>query len=108
VNPDYSDSSRLLIWHYPNKWIERDGPGINYFSAVRKGSFKLVYNLRNDKKELYNLKNDIGEQNDISGRFPQIAKELSTALSAKLQEWHSPMPFVKSTGKPVEISTEFQ
>jgi len=106
MNPDYSDSTRLLIWHYPNKWIEKDGPGINYFSAVRKGSFKLVYNLRNGKKELYNLKNDIGELNDISRRFPQIVKELTTALSNKIQEWHSPMPFTKSSGKPVEVSTE--
>jgi len=57
---------------------------------------------------LKNLKNDIRELNDISRRFPQIVKELTTALSNKLQEWHSPMPFTKNSGKPVEISTEIQ
>lgn len=105
-NENLTDSTRVLVWHYPNKWIDKDGPGINYYSAVRKGSFKLIYNLRNGKKELYNLKNEIGEQNDISADFPLITKELTVALSNKIHEWHSPMPIEKNTGKPVEIEVE--
>lgn len=92
---------KLLIWHYPNKWIAKDGPGINYHSAIRKGEWKLVYNQRTGKKELYHLKNDIGEQQDLSASRPDIVEELSKALSDKLRGWNAPMPVVKATNKPV-------
>ena len=28
-NPNYVDTTRTLIWHSPNKWTVKDGPGIN-------------------------------------------------------------------------------
>lgn len=103
-NPDYADSSRVLIWHYPNKWIEKDGPGINYYSAIRKGDWKLVYSMRTGKKELYNLIKDIGEQNDVSSQFQEKVKELSSLLSGQLKKWDAPMPMEIKTGKILEIN----
>ena len=105
-NPEYSDSTRVLIWHYPNKWIPNDGPGINFYSAIRKGNWKLVYSQRTGKKELYNLKDDIGELSDISGRYPDTVKELSSLLSVQLREWKAPMPVIKNTGKQVPMPDE--
>lgn len=105
-NPEYTDSTRALIWHYPNKWIDKDGPGINYYSAIRKGSWKLVYSMRTGKKELYNLKNDIGEQNDVSSRNKEKVNELSALLSDQLRKWRSPMPVKKATGKPAPLPDE--
>ncbi len=105
-NPEYTDSTRALIWHYPNKWIDKDGPGINYYSAIRQGSWKLVYSMRTGKKELYNLKNDIGEQNDVSSRNKEKVNELSALLSDQLRKWRSPMPVKKATGKPVLMPDE--
>lgn len=35
-NNSITDTNRVLIWHYPNKWIEGDGPAINYKSALRQ------------------------------------------------------------------------
>lgn len=43
---DKAWDSRALIWHIPNKWTVPDGPGINFFSAVRQGDFKLVYDMK--------------------------------------------------------------
>jgi hypothetical protein len=65
-NPLQKDTTRALMWHFPNKWIPEDGPGINYHSAIRQGNWKLVYNLRTSTKELYNLEADIGENNNLA------------------------------------------
>lgn len=48
--------------------------------AIRKGDWKLVRNNMNDPKltttELYNLKTDIGEQNNVADKNPELVKEL--------------------------------
>ena len=90
----------------PNKWTNKDGPGINYFSAVRKGDWKMVYNLRNGKKELYNLKKDIGENNDLSLQYPDKVASLSFLLSEQLRKWKSPMPVFKISNKAAPFPDE--
>ncbi len=100
-NPNSPVAERALIWHYPDKWIPGDGPGINYYSAIRLGDWKLIYEMRTGKKELYNLKDDIGEEHDRATANPDKVKALSTVLSDQLRKWNAPMPIVKSTGKQV-------
>lgn len=94
-HPGSKDVERELVWHYPNKWIPEDGPGINYFSAIRKGDWKLVYNQRTNGKELYNLKNDLGEKVDLSGKYPQETNALYDRLSTVLKENKAPQPVRK-------------
>ena len=100
-NPNYTDTSRVLIWHLPNKWTNKDGPGINYFSAVRMGRWKLIYDMREGKNELYDLTKDIGETEDLSAQYTQKVKQLSTILSDSLRKWKSPMPSFRNSGKQV-------
>ncbi|MBO9619659.1 MAG: sulfatase [Niabella sp.] len=100
-NPAWKDDTRALVWHYPNKWIGKDGPGINYFSAIRKGNWKLVYSLRNSKSELYNLDEDIGEHHDLSKENPAKTNELKSLLGERLSGWDAPMPVDKKTNRPV-------
>jgi len=101
TNASFSDTTRSLIWHYPNKWIDKDGPGINYYSAIRKGDWKMIYSMRTGKKELYNLALDIGENNDLSFQYADKLVELSILLSNQLRKWEAPMPRIKKTGKLV-------
>jgi len=101
TNASFSDTTRSLIWHYPNKWIDKDGPGINYYSAIRKGDWKMIYSMRTGKKELYNLALDIGENNDLSVQYADKLVELSILLSNQLRKWEAPMPRIKKTGKLV-------
>lgn len=99
----YDNNERALYWHSPNKWISKDGPGINYKSAIRKGDWKLIYNMRDGSKDLFNLAADIGElKNEATGN-PEKVKELSALLSEQLRKWDAPMPIVISTGKPVAM-----
>jgi arylsulfatase A-like enzyme len=97
------DTNRVLVWHYPNKWIDGDGPAINYKSAIRQGSWKLIYDLRNGHKELYNLSNDIGEHFDLSLLQPAKTKQLTTTLKEILEKNNAPMPSYKINSKKVEI-----
>ena len=99
-------ADRVLIWHFPNKWIPGDGPGINYSSAIRRGDWKLVYNMRSGNKELYNLQQDPQELIDLAKQNPALVKELSSLLSQQLRKWQSPMPLVKQTGLPVPMPDE--
>lgn len=98
---DLADPERVLVWHYPNKWRNPDGPGINYHSALRKGKWKLIYSQRNGKAYLYDLHQDIGEANDLSGKDPRLTKELTRLLGQKLAEYGALMPVDKKTGKPL-------
>ena len=102
-NNKLSDTNRILVWHYPNKWIEGDGPAINYKSAIRQGSWKLIYDLRNGHKELYNLSNDVGEHIDLSMQQPAKTKQLTIRLKEILEKNNAPMPSYKGNSKKVEI-----
>lgn len=58
--------------------------------ALRKGDWKLVnYNVKNPKKttiELYNLSNDIGEENNVAAKHPEIVKELMDLMNSARTE----------------------
>lgn len=105
-NPSLKTTERPLIWHYPNKWIGTDGPGINYFSAIRSGDWKLVYSMRKKTLELYNLKTDLGEKNNLSAQYPDKVKQLADLLTQQLKKANAPMPVYKVTGKPVAWPNE--
>lgn len=92
---------RIFYWHYPVKWIDSDGPGINFHSAIRRGDWKLVVSLRTGKKELYHLRDDLREAHDLAAVRPDKVQELAAALSDRLREMGSPMPRVRATGMPL-------
>lgn len=98
---NYQDKDRLLVWHSPNKWTREDGPGINFFSAVRQSKWKLVYDYKRRKLELYNLDKDLGEQNDLAMKEKKVVEKLAIALSNQLKKWDALMPTYQATGNAV-------
>lgn len=102
--PTFKDDTRALFWHTPHKWVPKDGPGINYYSAIRKGDWKLVYSMRTGKKELYNLATDIGEQNDLSAQYPEKVTTLYTLLVNQITNSKAPLPINKSTQKTIQLN----
>lgn len=103
---DESWESRPLIWHVPNKWIPNDGPGINFYSAIRQGDYKLIYDMKGSKVHLYNLKKDIGENHDLANKETDRTKELSKLLSKGLKKYDAQMPTYKNSGKLVSYPDE--
>jgi arylsulfatase A-like enzyme len=100
------DTNRVLVWHYPNKWIEGDGPAINYKSAIRQGNWKLIYDLRTGQKEMYNLKDDIGENYNLIHSNSAKARQLTILLKNVLDKNNAPMPSFKKNAKKVEINID--
>ena len=64
--------NRTLVWHYPHYHGSTWRPG----SAIRHNQWKLIEFYETDAVELYNLKEDIGEQKDVSGKYPEKARRL--------------------------------
>jgi arylsulfatase A-like enzyme len=107
-NKNYLDTTRSLVWHYPNKWLQQGGPGISYKSAIRQGKWKLVYDMRKGKSELYNLQDDIGETNDLSNTFSVVTKKMAELLTYQLKKNNAAMPSFKNSGKQVPWPDEVQ
>ena len=60
---------RELFWRFGDK------------KAIRKGDWKLLNT--NENKHLFNLGNDLGEETDLSEKYPEIFER----LSLDLDEW---------------------
>ena len=108
-NPGKKESERPLVFHYPSKWIniEYDNNlGINYFSAIRYGKWKIIYNMRNRSFELYDLSNDIGEKNNLAASNYPVVKKLARILGETLKARDAQMPVEKATGKAVPFPDE--
>lgn len=100
-NPVLMDSSRVLVWHHPNRWVADEAPLVSWASALRQGDWKLVYDHRTSALELYNLRNDIGEQKNLARQYPKLLKRLAALLTSRLKQWDAQMPTFKKTSQPV-------
>ena len=100
-NAGWTNPSRMLVWHHPNRWIAQEGPALSWASACRQGDWKLVYQHRTETLELYNLKNDIGEQHDLAVQEPKRLAQLAKLFTQQLQVMGAQMPTFKRTGRAV-------
>lgn len=92
------DVNRPLFWHYPNYWGVA-GLGVQPFSAVRVGSFKLIYFYQEARFELYDLSKDIGEEHDLAQAMPEKVRSLCAVLMKQLRKVKAQTPVNKATGK---------
>jgi arylsulfatase A len=69
---------RILFWHFPHYSPQRGMPG----AAVRYKEFKMIEWYETGKFELYNLENDIGENQDIADKSPEMLNYLKEKLTA--------------------------
>jgi len=90
--PSHRDASKTLVWHYPHKWTDGVIPGTNYYSAIRRGDWKLVYGMRDQNHELYNLADDLGETDNLKDRHPAKAAELLESLLKRLSGYGADRP----------------
>ena len=93
---------RPLLWHYPHFWGVK-GPGIEPFSALRVGQYKLLFFYGDRRYELYNIADDLGETTDLikseSGVAAKMAKQMRTALERASAQ----MPLDPKTKQPVDL-----
>lgn len=92
---------RPLVWHYPNIWGP-SGPGIQPFSAIREGQWKLIYFHNDGHKELYQISEDEAESKLRTDRKEVVAK-LSRDLRTILVERGAKLPFDRKLNRAVSL-----
>ncbi len=108
-------TERPLVWHQPHYWGVR-GPGIEPFSAVRMGRWKLIYFhssqvLVDGKKErvpvprfeLYDLYADVGETTNVAGAEPMTVAALAEVLSSQLEAAGAALSINVGTGESIAL-----
>ncbi|MCC6244569.1 MAG: sulfatase [Gemmatimonadaceae bacterium] len=93
---------RVLLWHYPHFWGVR-GPGIEPFSAVRVGRWKLIYYYTDRRYELYDLQSDLSETRDLAKTEDAVATRLLGVLRSSLLAANAQMPLDVKTGMAVPL-----
>ena len=100
-NPAYTDTLRNLIFHYPHRWTKNEDEGIAWASALRRGDWKLVYLMKEQKLELYNIAKDQGEKVNLADKYPSQELTMAKIMGDELRSKNAQMPIWKKTGKKV-------
>ena len=75
-----SINREAIYFHFPHyHHINSMGPS----GAIRKGDYKLIEVFETGKHELYNVRKDIGENDDLASKMP----ELVTEMASDLKQW---------------------
>ena len=91
---------RTLVWHMPHYWGV-EGPGVEPYSAARRGPWKIVYYHDGGRVELYNLDEDVGETKDLAAVEAERVERMRNLLDAELTRRGSQMSIDSESGEPV-------
>ncbi len=91
---------RIIGWHQPHQW-GASGPGIEPFTAIRQGDWKLIYFHDGERFELFNLNKDIGETANLVAHYPQIFNDMRNTLLNWVINREAQSSIVKETGESV-------
>ncbi len=87
---------RALFWHYPHYGNQGGAPG----AAIRKGPWKLIEWLEDQRVELFNVDGDLGEKFDVSNEHPELTKMLREELHAWQKQVAAKFPIANSNYDP--------
>ena len=106
--PGTSDptNDRLLAWHMPHQWGVQ-GPGIEPFTSIRRGHWKLIYLHDGPRIELYDLSIDLSEWNDLAAERPDVAHRLLTDLDDWIEETGADLSIDVETDQAIMAPREF-
>jgi len=102
-------SERAILFHQPHRWGP-EGPGIEPFTAIRRGDWKLIF-FHDDapaeraRVQLFDVAHDPGETRERSGDEPARLATMLTLLRAACAESGAQMSLDRATGRPVELPT---
>jgi len=88
MSGEKAGADRPLFWHYPHYGNQGGSPS----AAVRRGNWKLIHFFEDDHRAMYNLADDIGEDNDVAGKHPEILQEMRTLLDQWSQDVGAKFP----------------
>jgi arylsulfatase A-like enzyme len=92
---------RDLLWHQPHYWGV-PGPGIEPYSALRSGDWKLIHRHADGGLELYDLAHDPGETKDLAADQPERVATLARRLGDALRAADAQRSRDAATGAPID------
>ena len=97
---------RTIPFTQPHKWGPT-GPGIEPFTAIRRGDWKLVFfhdpARAGARYELYDAAHDPGETTDLAPREPARLAAMVAELRAEIARTGLQLSIDRATGAPVEL-----
>ena len=100
ISLDHLSADRVIGWHQPHQW-GASGPGIEPYTAIREGDWKLIFFHDGERFELYNLKVDIGEMNNVLSHYPQVFNKMRNMLLNWAISREAQPSIVRKTGDEV-------
>ena len=93
---------RTIGWNQPHQW-GANGPGIEPFTAIRRGQWKLIYFHDGPRFELYDLQEDPGETRDLTGSMPEQAEAMAIEMTTWMRDTAAQRSTDRQTGRPVAM-----
>ena len=82
-----------IVIHYPHNHRS------DFFSWIREGNMKLIYNFQTDSHQLFNLAIDPTESTDLVATDPETTTRLARKLAQRLDSmWGTPGPLLPTIG----------
>lgn len=97
-----SGEERLLGWHYPHVWGPV-GEGLEPYTAVRRGQWKLIYFYDGQRWELYDLDADLTETTNRVDIEPEVARRLARDMRDWMTRMDAQTPLDRGTGTPRSV-----
>ena len=94
------DVDRVLLIHQPHQW-GAPGPGIEPFTSVRRGRWKLIFFHADGRLELYDLDADLGERNNVATTHPEVTADMVRLLGATADAHDAQPSRSTTTGQPI-------
>jgi len=95
---------RTIGWNQPHQ-VNAQGPGIEPFTSLRHGQWKIIVFHDGPRVELFDLASDIGEENDLSEARPEMLADMLVRLHAWMKQTGAQLSVDQSTGAAVDMST---
>lgn len=91
---------RALFWHYPHYGNQGGAPT----AAIRRGDWKLIEWMEDQRLELFNLAQDIGEQTNLAEAQPELTAKLLAELRTLQQDVSARLPTPNPKFQPDQLS----
>lgn len=111
---DRAHGDRAIYMHYPHQWYKDIGVGLGIqpFTAMRQGPWKLIYFYGDGHRdgqgldpefELYDLERDLGETVNLAASQPAVARSLAQQMHDWMTEVGAQTPVSKGTTQSVAL-----
>ena len=93
-------AERIIGWNQPHQW-GASGPGIEPFTSIRQGTWKLIYFHAGPRFELYDLENDLGETTDLASSDPGRVRAMAEVMTKWIDQTGAQLSNDLETGEPI-------